>query len=47
MGVGGDGRGTYGTTPLLSQPKGGRGKVAVSRPSYRNGQGYSSPPRLY
>ena len=36
----------FSTTPLLSQPKGGRRKIAVSRLSYRNGQGYS-PPRLY
>ena len=47
MGVGCDGRGTFGTRPLPSQPKGGCGKVAVSRLFIRKRAGLFSPARLY
>ena len=47
MGVGCDGRGTFGIAPLPSQPKGGRGKVAVSRLFIQKRAGVFSPARSY
>src|ERR1700704_561115 len=47
MGVGCDGRGMFGTTHLPSQPKGGRGKIAVSRLFIQKRAGLFSPARLY
>lgn len=42
-----DGRGTFGTMPLPSQPKDGRGKVAVSRLFIQKRAGLFSPARSY
>ncbi len=47
MGVGCDRRGTFCTMPLPSQPKGGCGKVAVSRFFIQKRAGLFSPARLY